>query len=51
MFIVSTDAEVLRREIGDPFAERPRWKLRTTAAFVILTCGAFWIAVAAIIWR
>lgn len=39
-------ANQLQLRLSKAYAEpRPRWSTRRTLAFVVLTCGGFWLAV------
>ena len=48
----ATESPALRLQatLADSFSERSldRWSARRTTAFVLVTCGSFWIAVALI---
>lgn len=39
-------ALALQRQLSEAFLEdEPRWSPRSTMAFILLTCGGFWLAV------
>jgi hypothetical protein len=44
-------ARALQRELSDRLSAQPlrKWSARSTLLFVFVTCGAFWIALGAIL--